>query len=47
MIKVPEFDKYLIYDSSGYVAGIDPKAPDEVKKEFEKYKEELKKGVKL
>lgn len=47
MIKEPRWFKYLIFNNNGDVTGIDPKAPDDVKKEYEEYKEKQKQGYKL
>ena len=37
------WDKWVTYDEDGFVNGIDPKAPDDVKKAYAEYKVEQKK----
>ncbi len=38
-ISRPSFQEYLLYDETGDVCGIDDKAPDEVKEDYQKYLE--------
>lgn len=37
------FDKWLTYDEDGFANGIDPKAPEEVKKAYAEYTAEREK----
>ena len=37
------FDKWLTYNEDGFVNGIDPKAPEEVKKAYAEYTAEREK----
>ena len=35
------WDKWMLYDDDGFVSGIDPNAPDDVKKAYQDYLADL------